>query len=309
MDYAFDPKSDLPLVLGGNVFGWTADRDASFAVLDAFAEAGGALIDTADVYSAWIPGNSGGESETILGEWSAARGNRDELFLATKVGALAPLNNLTSASITAGVEESLRRLQTDYIDLYWSHVDDADTPQEETATAYDALVKAGKVRYLGASNFSAERLTSALEVSAQNGLAAYVAVQPHYNLLERDYESDVMPVALEHGLATMPYYGLAAGFLTGKYRPGTTVDSARAQGAAKYSNDRGYGVVSTLDAIAAAHGVSVSAVALAWLAQQPTVIAPIASARNNEQLQDILSLKGLTLSDAELESLSVAAAA
>jgi aryl-alcohol dehydrogenase-like predicted oxidoreductase len=309
MSYAFDPKSDLPLVLGGNVFGWTADRENAFAVLDAFTDAGGTQIDTADVYSAWIPGNSGGESETILGEWLASRNNRDRVFLGTKVGALGELANLKADTIAQAVDDSLRRLQTDYIDLYWAHRDDADTPQDETAAAFDALVKAGKVRNLGASNFSPERLASALDVAKTAGLTGYVAVQPHYNLLETsEYESGVGKVAEQHGLACWPYYGLASGFLTGKYRPGTEVDSARSGSVAKYFDDRGWQTVSTLDAIAAKHGASVSAVALAWLAQQSTVLAPIASARNAEQLTALLDLRGLELSAEELADLREAAA-
>ncbi|MCW2541023.1 MAG: aldo/keto reductase [Frankiales bacterium] len=309
MTFAFDPKSDLPLVLGGNVFGWTADRADAFAVLDAFTDAGGTQIDTADVYSAWIPGNSGGESETILGEWIASRNNRDRVFLGTKVGALGDLANLKADTIAQAVDDSLRRLQTDYIDLYWAHRDDADTPQEETAAAFDALVKAGKVRNLGASNFSPERLASALDVAKAAGLTGYVAVQPHYNLLETsEYEGGVGKVAEQHGLACWPYYGLASGFLTGKYRPGTDVDSARSGSVTKYFDDRGWRTISTLDAIAAKHGASVSAVALAWLAQQSTVLAPIASARNSEQLTALLDLRGLELSEEELRDLREAAA-
>ncbi len=309
MAFAFDPKSDLPLVLGGNVFGWTADRDASFAILDAFVDAGGTQVDTADVYSAWVPGNTGGDSEKIIGEWLASRGRRDDVFLATKVGQLGDLNNLKASSIATGVEDSLRRLQTDHIDLYWAHRDDTATPQEETAAAFDALVKAGKVRYLGASNFTAERLESALAVAADNGLTGYVALQPHYNLVEIDkFEPELLKVAIDHDLAVLPYYALASGFLTGKYRPGTEVDSVRAGGAGKYADDRGYRVVAELDKVAASHSVPIAAVALAWLAQQPTVLAPIASARTVEQLPDLLAIKGLTLTVDELASLRTAAA-
>lgn len=308
MAFAFDPKTDVPLVLGTNVFGWTADRDASFAVLDAFVDAGGTQIDTADVYSAWIPGNTGGDSERIIGEWLASRGRRDDVFLATKVGQLGDLNNLKAATIATAVDDSLRRLQTDYLDLYWAHRDDLDTPQDETAGAFDALVQAGKVRYLGASNFTAERLESALAISARDGLAGYVAVQPHYNLLESEaFESGVGRVALEHDLATWPYYGLASGFLTGKYRPGTEVESARAQGVAKYCNERGYRVVAALEQIASAHNAPIAAVALAWLVQQPTVLAPIASARTVEQLPDLLAVKDVTLTNDELSTLRTAA--
>ncbi len=309
MSFAFDPKSEFPLVLGGNVFGWSADKDESFAVLDAFVAAGGSQIDTADSYTHWVAGHSGGESETVLGQWLASRGNRDQVFLATKVGSLPPLNNLRAASITEAVENSLRRLQTDYLDLYWAHKDDPETPQEETLAAFDSLVRAGKVRYLGASNFSAERLQSALDISAEAGLAAYVAVQPHYNLLEHaDWEAGAGKVALANNLATWPYYGLAAGFLTGKYRrDNTAVQSVRSQTVSKYFNDRGFAVLDALDEVAASHRVSVAAVALRWLAQQPGVLAPIASARNTEQLADLLQVGSFSLSEPELDTLRAAA--
>ena len=301
MAFAFDPKSELPLVLGGNVFGWSADRDASFAVLDAFLDAGGSQLDTADSYSR-------GGSETIVGDWLTSRGCRDRVFLATKVGALAPYDNLRAATITEEVENSLRRLRTDHIDLYWAHRDDPAAPQQETLAAFDALVKAGKVRYLGASNFSAGRLESALELAAERQLAGYVAVQPHYNLLEHaEWENGAGPVALAHGLATWPYFGLASGFLTGKYRPGVDVQSVRAKSVARYLNDRGFGVLAELDRIAEAHRVPVAAVALRWLAQQPGVLAPIASARNTEQLAELLPVGEFSLDAEELAALRAAA--
>ena len=216
------------LGLGANTFGWTADRDAAFAVLDAYVDAGGSFVDTADSYGRQ---SFVGASETIIGEWFAARGRRDDVVLATKVGSLPSRPGLSAANITAAVDESLRRLQTDRIDLYWAHKDDPDTPQEETLAAFDGLVRAGKVREIGASNFSAARLESALAISAKEGLAAYVALQPHYNLMERaEFEAVLLPVLAEHGLSCVPYFGLARGFLTGKYRPGTTVDSPRAAG-------------------------------------------------------------------------------
>jgi aryl-alcohol dehydrogenase-like predicted oxidoreductase len=309
MSFVFNPKSTVPLTLGGNVFGWTADQDQSFAVLDAFVDAGGAHIDTADSYMASAPGNRGGESETIIGDWLTARGNRDQLFIGTKVGNLAPLNNLTADAIARGVEDSLRRLRTDHIDLYWAHKDDLNTPQEETLTAFDALVRAGKVRYLGASNFSAERLESALAISDAQDLAGYVAVQPLYNLLEHaEFESGVGKVAEAHNLAILPYYGLAAGFLTGKYRRGVTIESARLSRVSEYFNDRGYQVLDALDTVAHEHEVPLSAVALGWLAQQPGVLAPIASARTTDQLADLLAIKDLTLTDDELSALRRAAA-
>jgi aryl-alcohol dehydrogenase-like predicted oxidoreductase len=296
-------SSDLEvsrLCLGGNVFGWTADRDASFAVLDAYVAAGGNFVDTADSYFWRAPGNSGGESETIIGDWMASRGNRDAIVVATKVGSWPQRKGLSAKNISEAVEDSLRRLRTDRIDLYYAHRDDPDTAQEETADAFDELVRAGKVRAIGASNFTAERLRSALEISARDGLASYVALQPHYNLMEREeYENALAPLVASEGLGCLPYYALAKGFLTGKYRPDTQVDSERAEGALAYLDDRGRAVLAVLDEIAAGHGVPVAAVALAWLADQPTVTAPIASARTPEQLADLLPVLELHLTDDE----------
>jgi len=292
------------LGLGAKTFGWTAARDAAFAVIDAYVDAGGRFVDTADSYGrqSYV-----GASEAIIGEWFAARGRRDDVVLATKVGSLAGRPGLSAANIAAAVDESLRRLQTDRIDLYWAHKDDPDTPQEETLAAFDGLVRAGKVREIGASNFSAARLESALALSAKEGLAAYVALQPHYNLMERaEFEATLLPVLVEHGLSCVPYFGLARGFLTGKYRPGTTVDSPRAAGASAYLDDRGLAVLAALDDVAAAHGVPQAAVALAWLAAQPTVAAPLASARSTDQLADLLPTLSLTLTDAEVAALSSA---
>jgi aryl-alcohol dehydrogenase-like predicted oxidoreductase len=288
------------LCLGGNVFGWTADRDTSFAVLDAYVAAGGNFVDTADSYFWRAPGNSGGESETLIGEWMTARGNRDAVVVATKVGSWPERKGLSAQNIAAAVDDSLRRLQTDHIDLYYAHRDDPDTAQEETADAFDALVRAGKVRALGASNFTAARLRSALEISTRDGLASYVALQPHYNLVEREeYENALAPLVASEGLACLPYYALAKGFLTGKYRPDTRVESVRAEGAEQYLDGRGRAVLAVLDEIAAGHGVPVPAVALAWLADQPTVSSPIASARTPEQLADLLPMLGLRLTDDE----------
>lgn len=288
------------LCLGGNVFGWTADREASFAVLDAYASAGGNFIDTADSYTWRVPGNVGGESETIIGDWMAERGNRDAMVIATKVGSLPARSGLGGTTIAAAAEDSLRRLRTDRIDLYYAHKDDPDTAQEETLDAFDALVRAGKVRTIGASNFTAERLRSALDISARDGLASFRAVQPHYNLMERvTYEAELAPLLASAELASMPYYALAKGFLTGKYRAGTVVDSARAAGAGAYLDGRGHGVLAVLDEIAAGYGVPVPAVALAWLADQPTVTAPIASARSPEQLAALLPMLTLHLTDDE----------
>lgn len=281
--------SDLavhPLSLGGNVFGWTADEQQSFAVLDAYAAAGGNFVDTADTYSSWVPGNTGGESETIIGNWIRSRGNRDDLVIATKVGLHPEARGLGAATIKSSVEGSLRRLGTDRIDLYYTHQDD-DTPVEEFVTALTELVKEGKVREIAASNIGAERLAEALAFAEREGLAKYVAVQPHYNLVSRaTFEGPLADVVADHGLATVPYYALASGFLTGKYRPGGgEVASARSEGASRYLADpRGPKVLAALDSVAAEHGAELATVALAWLNTRPTVAAPIASARTVEQL-------------------------
>nr|WTC10137.1 aldo/keto reductase [Streptomyces anthocyanicus] len=306
-------SSDLevfPLALGGNVFGWTADRDRSFAVLDAYTAAGGNFVDTADSYSAWVDGNSGGESETVLGQWFAARGNRDDVVLATKVSQHPEYPGLSAANIKAAADASLRRLGTDDIDLYYTHFDKPEVPVEEIIGALDELVKAGKVRHIAASNISAERLAASLEFSDREGLARYVALQPHYNLVSRDtYEGELRDLAEQAGLAAVPYYALAAGFLTGKYRPGTEVDSPRAGGAAKHlETERGRRVLAALDEIAAAHEAPVATVALAWLAARPTVAAPIASARTVEQLPALLGVAELSLTDDEVGRLTRASA-
>ncbi|MEU5140657.1 aldo/keto reductase [Streptomyces sp. NPDC021139] len=306
-------SSDLevfPLALGGNVFGWTADQDASFAVLDAYTAAGGNFVDTADSYSAWVDGNSGGESETVLGRWFAARGNRDDVVLATKVSQHPEYPGLSAANIKAAADASLRRLGTDHIDLYYTHFDKPEVPVEEIIGALDELVKAGKVRHIAASNISAERLAESLAFSDREGLARYVALQPHYNLVSRDtYEGELRDLAEQAGLAAVPYYALAAGFLTGKYRPGTTVDSPRAGGAAKHlESERGRRVLAALDEIAEAHDAPVATVALAWLAAQPTVAAPIASARTVEQLPALLGVAELSLTEDEVGRLTRASA-
>jgi aryl-alcohol dehydrogenase-like predicted oxidoreductase len=287
----------FPLCLGGNVFGWTADAEQSFAVLDAFAAAGGNVVDTADIYA-------GTASETLIGEWMAARGNRDEIVVATKVGAGGA--GLGADTIRGHAEASLRRLRTDRIDLYYAHFDDPDTPLEETLGALDPLVREGKVLAIAASNHTPERLAEALAISDREGFAHYVALQPHYNLVERDaYEGPLAQLAAREQLAVLPYFALAKGFLTGKYRPdGALPDSPRAEGAGAYLDARGTAVLAALDEVAAAHATSVAAVALAWLRAQPTVLAPIASARTPEQLAELLPGARLELSADQLQRLS-----
>jgi aryl-alcohol dehydrogenase-like predicted oxidoreductase len=306
------PGTDLDvseICLGGNVFGWTADRDASFAVLDAFLAGGGNFIDTADSYSAFAPGNSGGESETILGAWLTARpGARERVVLATKVGKHPQFMGLSPANIRAAAEASLARLATDRIDLYYAHSDDPSTSIEETLAAFAALIEEGKVRHVAASNYSAPRLAEALAIAERESLPRYVALQPQYSLVERGaYEGELMDLCEREGLACIPYWGLARGFLTGKYRPGgPDVDSPRAAGAAAYLNERGIAVLEALDAVAAAHDAEVASVALAWLLAQPTVLAPIASARNVEQLDSLLAVSSLELSPQEIARVAAA---
>ncbi|MFK4069656.1 aldo/keto reductase [Streptomyces sp. NPDC029674] len=306
-------SSDLevfPLSLGGNVFGWTADRTASFDVLDAYTAAGGNFIDTADVYSAWVEGNRGGESETVIGEWLAERGNRSDVVIATKAGAHPEYKGLSATTVKGAVDASLRRLGTDYIDLYYTHYDDPSVPVEEIIGTLDELVRAGKVRAIAASNITPERLQESLDFSDREGLARYVALQPHYNLVSRDtYEGPLQEVASRSGLAAVPYYGLASGFLTGKYRPGAQVESARSGRVEEYvGTERGDRVLAALDEIAGARGAQVATVALAWLAAQPTVAAPIASARTVEQLPALLAVADLELTEAEVAALTAASA-
>ncbi|MER0447169.1 aldo/keto reductase [Streptomyces sp. Edi4] len=299
-----------PLALGANVFGWTADEAQSFAVLDAYTEGGGNFVDTADAYSKWAPGNSGGESETIIGKWLTGRGNRADVVIATKVGAHPRYEGLAASTIKAGAEESLRRLGTDYIDLYYTHFDDLTVPVEEIVTALDQLVRDGKVRAVGASNITPARLQESLDFADREGLAKYVALQPHYNLVSRDtYEGALQDTASRAGLAAVPYFALAAGFLTGKYRPGRSVDSARAAGAGKHlETERGRKVLAALDRIAQEHDAEIATVALAWLAARPTVAAPIASARTVEQLPALLAVAELELTDAQITELTAASA-
>lgn len=300
----------LPLNLGGNVLGWTADEQASFAVLDAFVAGGGSFVDTADVYSEWGDGHEGGESEATIGRWLAARGNRSDVVIATKVGKLSTRRGTSRAVVRAAIDDSLKRLGTDYVDLYYAHEDDRETPLEETVAALGEVVADGKARYVAASNFTPERLAEALRIADDLGVARFVALQPHYNLVHRgDYEGPLQELAVREGLGVLPYSSLASGFLTGKYRDGSpAVDSPRAGSAGRYLDDRGRRMLAALDAVAAAHGTSVTAVSLAWLRVQPGVVAPIASARSVDQLPDLLAGARLELSDDEVTALSDASA-
>ncbi|MDG3005647.1 aldo/keto reductase [Paludisphaera mucosa] len=303
-----------PLALGGNVFGWTIDEAASFRILDAFVAAGLNFIDTADVYSRWAPGNQGGESETILGKWFQQNGRRDQVVLATKVGMDMGdgKKGLRRAYILRAVEDSLRRLQTDRIDLYQTHKDeDPETPQEETLGAYDQLIKQGKVRIIGASNFTAARLAESLELSARDGLPRYQCLQPHYNLVERSgFEAELGPLCRKEDIGVIPYYSLASGFLTGKYRGEADLSksAARSGNVKKYLNDRGFRVVRALDEVAAGLSVKPASVALAWLIARPGVTAPIASATSVEQLDDLVQSVHIRLDAAANEKLDQASA-
>ena len=280
-----------PLCLGGNVFGYSADKQNSAAVLSFYADNGGNFIDTADMYSQWAPGHIGGESETIIGDWMAKRGNRQKMIIATKVSKLDTRPGLKAANIKAACDESLKRLRSDYIDLYYAHQDDLDTPIEESLGAFDELIKAGKVRYIAASNFTAERLQESLDISKENGLSSYIASQDQYNLLDREYEKGLMPTIEKNNLSQIPFYGLARGFLTGKYRPGVSVESVRASGvASNYANERGWNLLSKLDQIAKDKKTTVAAISLAWLRAQPTVATPIASATKLEQIKEIMPI-------------------
>ncbi|MCK2031015.1 aldo/keto reductase [Microbacterium galbinum] len=302
-------NSDLdvfPLSLGGNVFGWTADRDTSFDVLDAFVAGGGDFIDTADGYSAWVPGNSGGESETIIGEWLASR-KPQGVAVATKVSTHPEFRGLAAANIRKAAEASLARLGVDAIDLYYAHFDDESVPLEETVGAFGQLVTDGLVRNVAVSNYSADRIREWIEIAQRTGAALPVAVQPHYNLVHRnDVENEIIPVAEEFGLGLVPYYSLASGFLTGKYRSTETAgqSSPRAEGAAKYATPAGLKIIGALEEIGSAHGASIAATSLAWLRAQPTVAAPIASARTVEQVPDLLAGARLELSADEVQTLN-----
>ncbi len=298
-----------PLCFGGNVFGWTVDVDGSFALLDSYVAAGGNFIDTADVYSEWIPGNTGGDSERIMGQWLSSRGSRSDLVIATKVAKLTARRGLAPDTIRGALDDSLDRLQTDYIDVYYAHEDDESVPMLEYLQAFDEVVRSGRVKALGASNFAPARLSEALRLQREHGLAPFVAIQDLYNLVERNrYERELAPIVAEYGLASLPYYSLAKGFLTGKYRPGVEVDSARAKGAVVYLDERGERVLAALDTVSSAHGVPISAVSLAWLLTRPGVTAPVASARTPEQLADLLPMGSLQLSPDEVALLDAASA-
>lgn len=296
----------LPLSLGGNVFGWTADRDASFAVLDAFVDGGGDFIDTADAYSAWAPGNSGGESETIIGEWLASR-RPEGVTVATKVSQHPEFRGLSASNVRRAAEASLGRLGVDAIDLYYAHFDDETVPLEETVGAFGDLVSDGLVRNVAVSNYSGARIREWIDIAHRTGAALPVAIQPHYNLVHRnEVEDTIIPVAEEFGLGLVPYYSLASGFLTGKYRSTETAgqSSPRAEGAAKYATPQGLRIIDALEEIGNSHGASIAATALAWLRAQPTVVAPIASARTVEQVPDLLAGARLTLAPDEVEALT-----
>jgi aryl-alcohol dehydrogenase-like predicted oxidoreductase len=301
-----------PIVFGGNVFGWTADEATSFRLLDAFVAAGFNAIDTADVYSKWVPGNQGGESETIIGKWLKRSGKRQQVIIATKVASeMGPgKKGLSKAYILAAVEDSLQRLQTDYIDLYQSHVDDADTPLDETLETYAQLIQQGKVRAIGASNYNAKRLGEALQISKKKALPRYESLQPHYNLYERaEFETDLAPLCRRENIGVIPYFSLASGFLAGKYRSEADLaKSARGTLVKKYLNERGFRILDALDQVAKTHGATPTRVALAWLLAQPSVTAPIASATNLDQLRELLSAADLKLDPESLEQLNEASA-
>jgi aryl-alcohol dehydrogenase-like predicted oxidoreductase len=305
--------SIAPLALGGNVFGWTIDEKVSFKVLDAFVDFGFDLVDTANMYSAWVPGHKGGESETIIGNWFAATGKRDKVVLATKVG--MPMGDgskgLKRDYILRSLEDSLKRLQTDHVDLYQSHKDDMETPLDETLSAYDTLIKQGKVRAIGASNYDAARLKQGLQISDEKGLPFYVSLQPEYNLYERKvFEEAIEPLCLEKGLGVIGYFSLASGFLTGKYRSqGDLGQSARGGGIGKkYLNERGFRILEALDEVSAAHQTVPAVIALAWLIGRKSVTAPIASATSVEQLSQLAKAVEVSLTESERARLDQASA-
>lgn len=307
--------SDLtvaPIAFGANVFGWTLDEQASFKILDEFVDHGFDLIDTADTYSTWVPGNKGGESETIIGNWLKNSGKRNQVIIATKLGGDMGQGkkDLSAAYVRKAVEASLKRLQVDHIDLYQTHYDDLDTPVEETLEALNKLVEEGKVRYIGTSNLSTERIKSSLEASAANNWASYISIQPLYNLHEREkFETEYRDLVRENNLAVLNYYALASGFLSGKYRSEADLNkSQRGPGIKKYLDDRGLRILSALDEVSAAHGVAQATVAIAWLLHKPEVTGPIASATTSAQLEDLLKSANLELSSEDMARLDEASA-
>ena len=303
------PLAVTPLALGGNVFGWTADEPTSFAVLDAFVAHGGNAIDTADGYSYWVPGHQGGEGETVIGRWLKRRGRRDDVVIATKVGWWEKRKGLKSDNIIEGFEDSLRRLGVEMIDLYWLHRDDEHTPPAEFLGALDKLVRAGKVRAVGASNFAVPRFKAALGESKRKSLVSFVAQQPEYSLMNRDIEKDLMPLCASEGVAIMPYFPLASGFLTGKYR--TSADktkSVRGGGAVKHLDGKGKPVLAALDAVAARQGATCAQVALAWVMAKPAIAAPIASATSVAQITELMGALSLALTPADVAELDAASA-
>jgi aryl-alcohol dehydrogenase-like predicted oxidoreductase len=299
-----------PIAFGGNVFGWTVDETQSMALLDRFVEHGFNAIDTADTYSSWVEGNQGGESETILGKWLQRRGRRDDVVIMTKVGMWSQRKGLSAANIVTALEESLRRLQTDYVDVYFAHIDDEATPLDETLAAFSRLVQAGKVRALGASNFSAARLQAALDVAARESMPRYEVLQPLYSLYDRSpFESDLAALAQRNDVGVLPYFPLAAGFLAGKYRSeADIVGSKRERMLGKYCNPRGFGMVACLHELAAQTGSTPARLAMAWLVNRPAVTAPIVSATSLAQLEDVLASAELTLSLDAQQALETASA-
>lgn len=297
--------SIFPLALGGNTFGWTSDQQTSHSVLDAFTRQGGNFIDTADSYSAWAEGNTGGESETIIGDWMARRSNRSQVIIGTKVSQHPDFPGLSRKNIVAASEASLRRLGTDYIDLYYAHFDDETTPLEETVGAFDDLVIAGKIRHVGLSNYSADRIREWIRIADENGYARPVALQPHYNLVHRtDFEGELASLAATNGLGVIPYWSLASGFLTGKYRTREDlVGTPREKMAGSYFSTEGLRVISVLDDIAQERGTTIATTALAWLLTRPNIAAPIASARTAEQLPDLMGAASLALTELEIHRL------
>jgi aryl-alcohol dehydrogenase-like predicted oxidoreductase len=299
-----------PLMLGGNVFGWTADESASFRLLDQFVDSGFNAIDTADVYSKWAAGHTGGESEHVIGDWIKRSGKRNKIFLATKVGMeMAGFGKgLSKSHILSSADASLKRLQTDYIDLYQSHIDDPETPLEETLGAYAELIQQGKVKAIGASNHKAERLALALETSRKHGLPEYQTLQPNYSLMDREeFENDLRPLCQKENLGVISYFPLAGGFLTGKYRSEKdTEGKARARNVTKYLNDRGFKILAALDQVAAKYKTTPAQISLAWVRSRPGITAPIASATNLDQLQDLLASVGLELDAGSVQLLDEA---